>query len=424
MTDAATPRALVTAARELLARGEVTAVSYVVFALDGPRWGGGWRGGGEGRLQPLAASRRFDLASLTKPFVATLALVLDASGELPLGTRLGEVFAGVHPGLARRSLEALLRHRSGLAAWTPLRARADGPEGALRWLLAGGDPAADDAAGAPPGALRGGPRRGRGGRGRARAGGPSSPPAPAALPVGAMGPPAGEPGGQGQPPTWQLLGHPAPTYSDLGYILAGRMIEGVLGERLWPVLQRRVVLPLGLAGVAAPGPRREALPSPLDGGREQRLAAAQGLDLPCFAPVPPGNVQDGNARFLLGSWRGRPPVGTVGHAGLFGAASDVAGLLAEWLAPGRLLDPERVRRALRGARPIGWAPARARGSAGRAVGRSGFGHLGSTGGSAWADPERGAGYVLLAHRASWDVDLRRFRQRFHQLAAAVLERTR
>jgi CubicO group peptidase (beta-lactamase class C family) len=84
-----------------------------------------WRGAaGVERRRPRADARlatRFDLASITKPVVATLALLLERSGELPLSLRV----AAVWPRATRfgaRTLEDLLRHRAGLPAWAPLRA--------------------------------------------------------------------------------------------------------------------------------------------------------------------------------------------------------------------------------------------------------------------------------------------------------------
>lgn len=83
----------------------------------------------------VRAGDRFDLASLTKPFTASLALVLDERGRLPLETRLGDIWDDLPGRLGRRSLEALLRHRSGLRPWTPLYRRARTVEGAVRHLL-------------------------------------------------------------------------------------------------------------------------------------------------------------------------------------------------------------------------------------------------------------------------------------------------
>ena len=69
---------------------------------------------------PAVVSTRFDYASITKPFVTTLALVLDADGTLPLDSAIGGLWPEAHRDLARRPLSDLLLHRSGLAAWTPL----------------------------------------------------------------------------------------------------------------------------------------------------------------------------------------------------------------------------------------------------------------------------------------------------------------
>src|SRR5437764_9303766 len=44
----------------------------------------------------------FDLASLTKPVVATLALVLDERDLLPLDLTIGEIFREAHPRLKKR----------------------------------------------------------------------------------------------------------------------------------------------------------------------------------------------------------------------------------------------------------------------------------------------------------------------------------
>src|SRR5829696_7961671 len=87
---------------------------------------------------PAELSTRFDFASLTKPFVASLALVLDAEGTLALGTRIGEVWPEAHRMLARRTPENLLRHRSGLAGWAPLYQRCGSIEEAFDLIVRGG----------------------------------------------------------------------------------------------------------------------------------------------------------------------------------------------------------------------------------------------------------------------------------------------
>ena len=61
----------------------------------------------------------FDLASLAKPLTATLAAALDTRGVLALNTPLRQIVPGMSSELWEITLEDLLRHRSGLAAWLP-----------------------------------------------------------------------------------------------------------------------------------------------------------------------------------------------------------------------------------------------------------------------------------------------------------------
>src|SRR5687768_16357318 len=87
-----------------------------------------WREGPEvvfvdvaaGRLRAgeseVKAAHPYDLASLTKPIVATTALRLVAAGKLSLDTRTDTVVSDVRGGVGgTASLEALLAHRGGLA---------------------------------------------------------------------------------------------------------------------------------------------------------------------------------------------------------------------------------------------------------------------------------------------------------------------
>ena len=85
-----------------------------------------------------AVSPLFDLASLTKPWTASLALRLDARGLLPLGLEIGQLWPGCDERLGRRTLEDLLRHRSGLLPWAPLYRRCRKRSAVARLLLGGG----------------------------------------------------------------------------------------------------------------------------------------------------------------------------------------------------------------------------------------------------------------------------------------------
>jgi CubicO group peptidase (beta-lactamase class C family) len=296
---------------------------------------------------------RFDYASLTKPFVATLALALDAAGVLPLATRIGDVWPGAHARLARRPLADLLRHRSGLVAWTPLYHRCRSLDEAGALIVQGG-------------------REG------------------------------------------DLLGARPGTYSDLGVILWGRTAERCAGTPLAALLQARVLAPLGLDGVeASPGERPDLAESLMGTGQEVRLAARQGFAVADLGPPSLGRPQDGNGRFLAKSGE------TCGHAGLFGGARALWRLGAEWLAPGRLLHPEGVAAALAGGGrfALGWWRRTLRGSAGRSLSPTAFGHTGFAGNSFWIDPERGRIFVLLGSRLDPSMDMNRWRRRFHTAAA-------
>ena len=320
------------------------------------RHAAGYRVGGES-LQPGA---RFDAASLTKPCMATLALVLDGSKTLPLATRLGEYFPGAGQWSRDRTLEDLLRHRSGIAAWAPLAARLgkrlSNAEELSVFLLSEG--------------------------------------------------------------LWPQTGddrRELATYSDLGYILWGLAAEKATGKSLADLLDHHVAAPLGLAplgALAGHPPPEEIVECRLDNGKEVELAAEQGVKLSRQAPFLRGVPQDGNSRAM-----GR----LSGHAGLFVTADEMLTLAREWLRPERLLTGAAVDHALagEGTYALGWARQSADGSSGPALAPGAFGHTGFTGGSLWLEPERGRSVIVLAHRLSSRLDMNPIRREIHRLAAEV-----
>jgi CubicO group peptidase (beta-lactamase class C family) len=303
---------------------------------------------------PAGIATRFDWASVTKPVVATLALVLDAEGSLPLAAPIGDLWPGAHERLAPRTLADLLRNRSGLAAWTPLYHRCRDLDEAAELIVRGG-------------------RDG------------------------------------------DLVGARAGTYSDLGFILYGRTAERRLGVPLMDLLRERVLDPLGMDGVeGTPGERPDLAASRMGTGQEVKLAAKQGLTIPDLGPPPLGRPQDGNSRFLArigetcghaGLFGGARDLWKLGAEWLApGRLLKPEGVAAALGGGGRFA--------------LGWWRRSLRGSAGKALSPSAFGFTGFAGNSFWIDPEKGRIFVLLGSRIDPFIDINRWRRRFHSAASA------
>jgi CubicO group peptidase (beta-lactamase class C family) len=305
-------------------------------------------------------SARFDLASLTKPVVATLALALARRGLLPLDARVGDLLPCPHARLRECTLEALLRHRSGLLPWTPLYARTVSAERARELLLSG--------------ELMAATRRRRA------------------------------------------------VYSDLGYLLWGFAAEAALGAPLAELLALHVTGPLAMTGVEpAPGARSGVMPTRLGNHREVELARAQGILVRRRRQLLHGVPQDGNARFL-GGLAGH--AGLFGDAGALWRFAGEWLAPRRVLTPAlvaRAVDGS-VREGPAERLALGWWRRRVRGHAGPALSPRAFGMVGFTGGSLWIDPERRLVAVLLAHRRDPGFELAPWRRRFHRLAVRLGER--
>jgi CubicO group peptidase (beta-lactamase class C family) len=118
----------------LVERARVIAVSVVVGRGGERVEAKAGEASGDGTL--------FDLASLTKPLSASLALALDAAGALPLATRVGDLWPRAGR-IATVSLDGLLRHEAGLRRWMPLYAVCDDAGRVAERLLADDWVAAD-----------------------------------------------------------------------------------------------------------------------------------------------------------------------------------------------------------------------------------------------------------------------------------------
>jgi len=186
--------------------------------------------------RPAEVGSRFDFGSLTKPFMATLALVLDERGELPLQLPIGEVWPQADPRLARLPLSDLLAHRAGLAAWAPLYQRCRSRQEVLDLLLGGELLGADL-------------------------------------------------------PTYSDLDYLLWTRTAEARL--GRRVSDLLRERVLAPLGLSAV-------TLAPGDRPDIAESLMGTGKEVELAAEQGIVVADLGAPAPGTVQDGNARFLAG----------------------------------------------------------------------------------------------------------------------------
>ena len=291
--------------------------------------------------QTLSEQALFDLASVSKPVVASTLARLAERGEISLATTLGALLPEARGTPCERvTLELLLSHRAGLDAHRPLFAP----------VLAGLPFRRDQALGQAARARR--------------------------------------PECQGAPPP---DGFP-PLYSDLGYALIGAAIEAVTGKPLDRVIDEEVAQPLELELGSARVLRQRRATFAGDVAPTEIVAARGG----CLRGV----VHDENAWALSGHGASGHAglFGTVqavlgfGHALLQAHAGRSSWLSREAFEP-------LVRRRAGGTLRAGFDGKSEQGSSAGAVsGPETFGHLGFTGTSLWCDPGAGIAVVLLSNR--------------------------
>jgi CubicO group peptidase (beta-lactamase class C family) len=194
-------------------------------------------------------------------------------------------------------------------------------------------------------------------------------------------------------------------YSDIGFILLGRVLEQIAGEPLDVFCQREIYASLGMTSTCfRPAASLKASIPPTEDDRVFRHRIIQ------------GEVQDENC-WVLG--------GVSGHAGLFGNALDLLRFSEAMLSPakGKLFDPETVRlfatrvgQPADSSRALGWDTPSAPSSSGVLFSTYSVGHLGYAGTSMWIDLECGCAIVLLSNR-TWPTrdnqKIRNLRPTFH-----------
>ncbi len=184
-------------------------------------------------------------------------------------------------------------------------------------------------------------------------------------------------------------------YSDLGFILLGAIVEQTGKRPLDEAAREHLFTPLGLSSVGY-------LPVGDVNGRAwltgRRVAATE--HCPWRGRVLRGEVHDENA-YAMG--------GVSGHAGLFGDALAVRGLVRAWrdavlgrsaLWPGDLATRFVTRQPDlgQGTWALGWTVPTPPSTSGRFFSPRAYGHLGFTGTSVWVDPDRELTVVLLTNR--------------------------
>jgi len=320
---------------------------------------------------PATLETIYDLASLTKPLITGLLCAqLVERGELSLDNPVADYlpeFDGADKSAI--TIRNLLTHTSGLPAWRPLYLLTNGAKADVLATIA-------------------------------------------AEPL--------------QYPPGERV-----TYSDLGFITLGFLLQRLTGEKLAVLAQSHIFKPLGLQrtffnpDIAA----RTGVAACENGNTYERDMCERD-----FAGRPYGDwrneiiwgeVHDGNAYFLGGA---------AGHAGLFSTATETLALANQFIGSrSRLLKPEtcelfrqNMTEGLNEARSFAWQLAQTRDStAGSSLPPEAFGHTGFTGTSCWIDSAHERVFILLTnrthHRALPFANINSVRREFHTLAVAALD---
>ncbi|HEV2288707.1 MAG TPA: glycoside hydrolase family 3 N-terminal domain-containing protein [Candidatus Acidoferrales bacterium] len=297
----------------------------------------------------------YDLASLTKPVVTTSAvMVLTAKGLLdihaPISRYLNEWRNGPDVKLREKvTVRDLLLHTSGLPAHREFYRTAKGSQDVLKLVC--------------------------------------------------MEPLIAEPGTRIE-------------YSDLGFMLLGKIVERISGKTLDQLANERIFTPLGMEHSWFSPPRNLRLqiaPTEDDAAFRKRHLR--------------GEVDDANA-FAMG--------GVAGHAGLFSTAQDLS-IFAQMMLNGgvyahrrvfpRAIASEFTRRVHVGnsARALGWDVPTENSSSGLYFSPQSYGHNGFTGTSIWIDPQKELFVILLTNRVHPFASNDKIREVRPALHNAVLE---
>ncbi|MCC6243604.1 MAG: beta-lactamase family protein [Gemmatimonadaceae bacterium] len=200
-------------------------------------------------------------------------------------------------------------------------------------------------------------------------------------------------------------------YSDLGFILLGKVVERVSGQSLAEYDATQVFARLGMTEtryLPPTGWRNRIAPTEQDPWRQRHVR---------------GEVHDENAARLDG---------VAGHAGLFSTGRDLVRFARMYLGKGAIdgvqfFDPSTVsaittvQNPSLSSRAIGWEKPNGTNSAGQKLTSSAFGHTGFTGTSLWMDPDQGIFVLLLTNRVNPTRENRKIGSVRTALADAVVQ---
>ncbi|MCW8796123.1 MAG: beta-lactamase family protein [Chlorobium sp.] len=213
----------------------------------------------------------------------------------------------------------------------------------------------------------------------------------------------------------KLLSSPgaSTSYSDLGFITLGKVIEQVTGKNLEDNFHARFSQPLAM---------KSTLFNPSSALRAGIPPTEEDTRWTIRKPRP--LVHDHNAA-LLG--------GIAGHAGLFSTTGDLAVFATMLMQEGeyngvRYFKPSTLRKFTErypGSRALGWdlRSLNGRSSSGDYFSPDSYGHLGYTGTSIWIDPQKDLAVIALTNRVhptSKNIKIRKFRPLLHNTVIECL----
>jgi CubicO group peptidase (beta-lactamase class C family) len=319
---------------------------------------------------PATRDTIYDLASLTKPLVTGLLCARGVeSGALALEAPVARYLAEFdQPDKRSITIQQLLTHTSGLPAWRPLYLLAENRDAVLNAI--------------------------------------------------SKEPLQAQPGDR-------------VTYSDLGFIALGLLLQRLHSSDLDQLAEREIFAPLQLTRTffRPSEAARTGIAACENGNAYERDMCERDFPGRSYGQWREttvwGEVHDGNAYFLGG---------VAGHAGLFSTASETLRVANQFIgAQSQLLQREtcelfrqNMTPQLNEARSFAWQLAATKdATAGSSLPPDAFGHTGFTGTSCWIDSRAERVYILFTNRTHARqlpfANINGVRRQFHILASAALQ---